>query len=71
LDDTGSFVGEKTAGPHNYSVRGYEVVDDIKGKLEKAIRHVPRVVSCADILALIAHDSVVYVSSIQLLGTLL
>ena len=41
MDDTGSFVGEKTAGPHNYSVRGYEVVvDDIKGKLEKAIRNV-------------------------------
>uniref|UniRef100_A0A2N9J1E4 HMA domain-containing protein n=1 Tax=Fagus sylvatica TaxID=28930 RepID=A0A2N9J1E4_FAGSY len=40
LDDMGSFVGEKTAGPHNYSVRGYEVVDDIKGKLEKAIRNV-------------------------------
>ena len=41
MDDTGSFVGEKTAGPHNYSVKGYEVVDDIKGKLEKAVRHVP------------------------------
>ncbi|GMY22648.1 putative disease resistance rpp13-like protein 1 [Fagus crenata] len=35
LDDTGSFEGEKTAGPNNYSVRRYEVVDDIKAKLEK------------------------------------
>uniref|UniRef100_A0A2N9F8Z1 Peroxidase n=1 Tax=Fagus sylvatica TaxID=28930 RepID=A0A2N9F8Z1_FAGSY len=52
-----SFEGEKTAGPNNYSVRRYEVVDDIKAKLEKVC---PGVVSCADILALAAHDWVVY-----------
>ncbi|XP_059457260.1 peroxidase 4-like [Corylus avellana] len=57
LDDTGSFVGEKTAMPNNNSLRGFNVVDDIKAKLEKAC---PGVVSCADILALAARDSTVY-----------
>lgn len=58
LDDTSSFVGEKTAAPNNNSIRGFEVVDHIKAKLEKAC---PGVVSCADLLALAARDSVVYV----------
>ncbi|KAJ1394125.1 Secretory peroxidase [Sesbania bispinosa] len=57
LDDTSSFIGEKTAAPNNNSVRGFNVIDDIKAKLEKAC---PGVVSCADILALAARDSVVY-----------
>ncbi|XP_030500181.2 peroxidase P7 [Cannabis sativa] len=57
LDDTANFVGEKTAAPNNNSVRGYEVVDHIKAKLEKAC---PGVVSCADILAIAARDSVVH-----------
>ncbi|MBA0552797.1 hypothetical protein Golob_023576 [Gossypium lobatum] len=56
LDDTSSFTGEKTAAPNNNSVRGFNVVDDIKAKVEKAC---PGVVSCADILALAARDSVV------------
>lgn len=59
MDDTGGFVGEKTAGPNKNSLRGFDVVDNIKAKLEKAC---PKVVSCADILALAARDSVVYVS---------
>ena len=68
MDNTSSIVGEKKAGPNINSVRGFEVVDDIKAKLEKAC---PGVVSCADILALAARDSVVYVSFFQLLATLL
>ncbi|KAG2730588.1 hypothetical protein I3760_01G301500 [Carya illinoinensis] len=57
LDDTGSFIGEKTAIPNNNSARGFDAVDAIKARVEKVC---PQVVSCADILALAARDSVVY-----------
>ncbi|CAO2816976.1 unnamed protein product [Amaranthus hypochondriacus] len=57
LDDTSTFQSEKTAKSNNNSVRGFGVVDDIKASLEKAC---PGVVSCADILAIGARDSVVY-----------
>ncbi|KAI3450262.1 hypothetical protein Pfo_006927 [Paulownia fortunei] len=56
LDDTSSFTGEKTAAPNNNSVRGFNVVDDIKSEVESVC---PGVVSCADILAIAARDSVV------------
>ncbi|KAK1265546.1 Cationic peroxidase 1 [Acorus gramineus] len=56
LDDTSSFTGEKTAFPNANSLRGFDVVDTIKSKVESAC---PKVVSCADILAVAARDSVV------------
>ncbi|XP_031495464.2 peroxidase 4-like [Nymphaea colorata] len=49
--------GEKTAAPNVNSVRGYEVIDAIKGQLSTACGG--NVVSCSDIIAIVARDSVV------------
>lgn len=59
LDDTTGFTGEKTALPNANSVRGFDVIDTIKSQLESRC---PGVVSCADIVAVAARDSVVAVS---------
>lgn len=58
LDDTENFVGEKTAAPNLNSLRGFEVIDAIKSELEVVC---PQTVSCADILATVARDSVTLV----------
>ncbi|XP_059463540.1 peroxidase 2-like [Corylus avellana] len=57
LDSTPTIDSEKEALPNNNSVRGFEVVDDIKSEVDQACGG--PVVSCADILAVAARDSVV------------
>ncbi|KAL5700319.1 peroxidase [Ranunculus cassubicifolius] len=56
LDDTPTLSGEKTAGPNLNSLRGFDLIDSIKCDLEAAC---PETISCADILATAARDSVV------------
>ncbi|MED6204247.1 Peroxidase 9 [Stylosanthes scabra] len=56
LDDSPAIVSEKNSGPNKNSIRGFEVIDEIKAKLEEAC---PQTVSCADILALAARGSTI------------
>ncbi|OIV89130.1 hypothetical protein TanjilG_26761 [Lupinus angustifolius] len=55
LDDTANFTGEKNSFPNANSLRGFEVIDNIKSALEELC---PATVSCADILAVAASESV-------------
>ncbi|KAL5219475.1 hypothetical protein ABZP36_020159 [Zizania latifolia] len=54
IDPLSNQSAEKEAGP-NMSVRGYDIIDEIKTELEKMC---PNVVSCADIVVLSARDGV-------------
>ncbi|KAF9607415.1 hypothetical protein IFM89_035553 [Coptis chinensis] len=56
LNSTSTNAVEKEARP-NLSLSGYDVIDDIKTRLEQEC---PDTVSCADIVALAARDAVSY-----------
>ncbi|KAI4966579.1 hypothetical protein ZWY2020_038023 [Hordeum vulgare] len=56
LSDTATFTGEQGAGPNAGSIRGMNVIDNIKAQVEAVCA---QTVSCADILAVAARDSVV------------
>ncbi|PWA74551.1 peroxidase 20 [Artemisia annua] len=55
LDDFEGVQSEKNAGPNLNSLRGFEVIDEIKYLVEEAC---PCTVSCADLLAIVARDAV-------------
>ncbi|GAB2224406.1 hypothetical protein Droror1_Dr00005165 [Drosera rotundifolia] len=56
LDSSKTIVSEKRSIPNRHSVRGFEVIDEIKSALEKEC---PETVSCADIVIIAARDSTV------------
>ncbi|KAK4724673.1 hypothetical protein R3W88_027452 [Solanum pinnatisectum] len=64
LDKTTTIDSEKTAIPNNNSIRGFDVIDKIKSEVDKCCGR--SIVSCADIVAVAARDSVVAEEGIRL-----
>jgi peroxidase len=58
IDSTKDNTAEKES-PGNQSVRGFELIDDVKEQLEEQC---PGVVSCADIVAMAAREAVALVT---------
>ncbi|CAK9185175.1 unnamed protein product [Ilex paraguariensis] len=59
INSTKNNVAEKDSAP-DLSLRGFQVIDGVKTAVEKEC---PGVVSCADILALVARDAVSMVTN--------
>ncbi|CAL1362095.1 unnamed protein product [Linum trigynum] len=55
LDNSATILSEKQALPNNNSLRGFEVIDLMKSRVEASC---PGVVSCADILTIASEESV-------------
>lgn len=62
LDADEGLTSEKEAAP-NLSLKGFDVIDDIKSELEKVC---PGVVSCADLLVLAAREAVLLVKPVSI-----